>query len=188
MQANAGNMSTGAQVTMSAVIGGTAEKLGGGKFANGAVTGAYVMMFNHLGHEGDGENPQKESSKQKLSLKDKDLPQKLIEEMKVINEKGFKGGHVSDLFDEASLSFGKHESWKSEIFLYENSAVEISIMNPKFGPDYGYYYKIITIPHQRFGRASFGSFDIKANSTAINMKIHNKNIYNKVYDYLNFRR
>jgi hypothetical protein len=43
-------------VTMSAVIGGTAEKLGGGKpvrpgrggFANGAVTGAYVMMFNHL--------------------------------------------------------------------------------------------------------------------------------------------
>ncbi len=41
-------MSTGAQVTMSAVIGGTAEKLGGGKFANGAVTGAYVMMFNHL--------------------------------------------------------------------------------------------------------------------------------------------
>jgi hypothetical protein len=53
MQANAGNMSTGAQVTMSAVIGGTAEKLGGGKFANGAVTGAYVMMFNHLGDHGD---------------------------------------------------------------------------------------------------------------------------------------
>jgi hypothetical protein len=45
---NAENMSIGAQVTMSAVIGGTAEKLGGGKFANGAVTGAYVMMFNHL--------------------------------------------------------------------------------------------------------------------------------------------
>jgi hypothetical protein len=53
MQANAPNMSTGAQVAMSAVIGGTAEKLGGGKFANGAVTGAYVMMFNHLGDHGD---------------------------------------------------------------------------------------------------------------------------------------
>jgi hypothetical protein len=39
---------TGVQVLMSAVIGGTAESLGGGKFANGAVTGAYVMMFNHL--------------------------------------------------------------------------------------------------------------------------------------------
>jgi len=45
MQSNDGNMSLGAKVTMSAVIGGTAEKLGGGKFANGAVTGAYVMMF-----------------------------------------------------------------------------------------------------------------------------------------------
>jgi hypothetical protein len=48
-------MSLGAKVTMSAVIGGTAEKLGGGKFANGAVTGAYVMMFNHLGHHSGGE-------------------------------------------------------------------------------------------------------------------------------------
>jgi hypothetical protein len=48
MQANARNMSLGAKVSMSAVIGGTVEKLGGGKFANGAVTGAYVMMFNHL--------------------------------------------------------------------------------------------------------------------------------------------
>jgi hypothetical protein len=48
-------MSLGAKVAMSAVIGGTAEKLGGGKFANGAVTGAYVMMFNHLGHHSGGE-------------------------------------------------------------------------------------------------------------------------------------
>jgi hypothetical protein len=33
---------------MSAAIGGTAKALGGGKFANGAVSGAYVMMFNYL--------------------------------------------------------------------------------------------------------------------------------------------
>jgi hypothetical protein len=51
IQSNDGNMSLGAKVTLSAVIGGTAEKLGGGKFANGAVTGAYVMMFNHLASE-----------------------------------------------------------------------------------------------------------------------------------------
>jgi hypothetical protein len=44
-------MSKGAQVALAAVIGGTAEALGGGKFANGAVTGAYVMMLNHLGGE-----------------------------------------------------------------------------------------------------------------------------------------
>jgi hypothetical protein len=51
MQANAPNMSKGIQVALSAVIGGTAEALGGGKFSNGAVTRAYVMMLNHLGSE-----------------------------------------------------------------------------------------------------------------------------------------
>jgi len=48
MQANEPNMCKGAQVALAAVIGGTAEALGGSKFANGAVTGAYVMMLNHL--------------------------------------------------------------------------------------------------------------------------------------------
>jgi hypothetical protein len=42
------NMDIGSKVALSAALGGTAEVLGGGKFANGAVTGAYVMMFNHL--------------------------------------------------------------------------------------------------------------------------------------------
>ncbi len=45
------NMDIGAKVAVSSAIGGTAEALGGGKFANGAVTGAYVMMFNHLMHD-----------------------------------------------------------------------------------------------------------------------------------------
>ncbi len=31
---------------MAGVVGGTASELGGGKFANGAVTGAFVHMFN----------------------------------------------------------------------------------------------------------------------------------------------
>jgi hypothetical protein len=38
----------GLKIMISAAIGGTAEALGGGKFANGAVTGAYVMMLNHI--------------------------------------------------------------------------------------------------------------------------------------------
>jgi len=46
--ANSPNMKIAEKIALSVVIGGTAEKLGGGKFANGAVTGAYVMMFNHL--------------------------------------------------------------------------------------------------------------------------------------------
>ncbi len=53
------NMDIGAKVALSAALGGTAEALGGGKFANGAVTGAYVMMFNHLMEQGQVEKFQK---------------------------------------------------------------------------------------------------------------------------------
>ena len=38
------------KVAMNAIVGGTASELGGGKFANGAVTGAFVMMYNEMGH------------------------------------------------------------------------------------------------------------------------------------------
>lgn len=38
----------GVKIASNAIVGGTASYVGGGKFANGAVTGAYVMMFNHL--------------------------------------------------------------------------------------------------------------------------------------------
>ena len=62
-------MSLGAQVAMSAVIGGTAEKLGGGKFANGAVTGAFVMMLNHLQTQRQMGVPEMElNEKQRLQL------------------------------------------------------------------------------------------------------------------------
>lgn len=40
-----------AKITMSAIVGGTVSVLGGGKFANGAVSGAFVQMFNDLLHE-----------------------------------------------------------------------------------------------------------------------------------------
>lgn len=38
-------------MTMAAIVGGTASKLGGGKFANGAVSGAFVHMYNHMAHQ-----------------------------------------------------------------------------------------------------------------------------------------
>lgn len=43
-------MSTDLSIIVGATLGGTAEALGGGKFANGAITGAFVVLFNHLGH------------------------------------------------------------------------------------------------------------------------------------------
>ena len=54
------------KIAISAAIGGTAEALGGGKFANGAVTGAYVMALNHLMHESqDPPTVEDKSSSQK---------------------------------------------------------------------------------------------------------------------------
>jgi hypothetical protein len=37
-------------MSMAAIVGGTASKLGGGKFANGAVSGAFVHMYNFTAH------------------------------------------------------------------------------------------------------------------------------------------
>ena len=44
-------MSRAVKVAANAVIGGTAEELGGGKFANGAITGVFSMLFNDLMHQ-----------------------------------------------------------------------------------------------------------------------------------------
>ncbi len=49
----------GVIVGMAAAVGGTAEVLGGGKFANGAVTGAFVALFNHAGHQNNQTSTQK---------------------------------------------------------------------------------------------------------------------------------
>jgi hypothetical protein len=69
MQSYGGNMTFTEKTAIAAVIGGTAEALGGGKFANGAVTGAFVMAYNHLMHEEPEETPfQIAASYKKLAL------------------------------------------------------------------------------------------------------------------------
>ena len=47
-----GYMSCETQVAASAALGGTVSVLGGGKFASGAMTGAFQMMYNDLLHKG----------------------------------------------------------------------------------------------------------------------------------------
>ena len=42
--------SFGARVTFGAVVGGTIEEIGGGKFANGAVTGSFTVLYNEMLH------------------------------------------------------------------------------------------------------------------------------------------
>ncbi len=43
------------RVMEAAIVGGTVSRIGGGKFANGAVTGAFVQAFNHEGDYGDSD-------------------------------------------------------------------------------------------------------------------------------------
>ena len=45
------------EISANAVFSGTVDELGGGKFANGAVTGAFSIMFNDMMH------PQKQEEK-----------------------------------------------------------------------------------------------------------------------------
>lgn len=44
---------TAARVTSAAIVGGAASELSGGKFANGAVTGAFSRAFNDQLHDGN---------------------------------------------------------------------------------------------------------------------------------------
>ena len=44
------------KMASSAILGGTISEIGGGKFANGAITGAYSMLFNELSHPDDDKN------------------------------------------------------------------------------------------------------------------------------------
>ena len=44
-------VSDGIKILASSVLGGTVSEIGGGKFANGAMTAAYTMMFNDLRHQ-----------------------------------------------------------------------------------------------------------------------------------------
>ena len=47
------------QLISAAAIGGKAAAISGGKFANGAITAAYVVLFNHQGHNSDNDEQAK---------------------------------------------------------------------------------------------------------------------------------
>ena len=44
------NLGVGNNVVVGAIIGGTASHLSGGKFANGALSGAFIAIYNHNAH------------------------------------------------------------------------------------------------------------------------------------------
>lgn len=54
-----GTLGVAGEIAASAVLGGTVSELGGGKFANGAITSAFSVMFNDMMHPqgGDDDDP-----------------------------------------------------------------------------------------------------------------------------------
>ena len=51
LMALGGSLKTGMKVALQSVIGGTLSELGGGNFANGAITAAFSFLFNHMYHQ-----------------------------------------------------------------------------------------------------------------------------------------
>ena len=76
---------------MAAAVGGTAASISGGKFANGAITGAYVVLFNHMRHQGRSD---KSPSKEWLQNKANEVIE--AEKLKNIDNEGY-GSNDTDL-------------------------------------------------------------------------------------------
>ncbi len=112
-------LSVAGKVAANAVLTGTVTELGGGKFANGAITGAYEMMFNTLLHQ-KRQNQQKKIWQQKIDLEGgDDIASQLVEWFAYINQNKGKNPitgncfHVFELIDSSSIP-DKH--WFDSLF------------------------------------------------------------------------
>jgi len=129
-------MSGAERIAISAAIGGTAEALGGGKFANGAVTGAYVMALNHMGHQGDGDGEGAKSNNQNSGTEKQEKPSPVV---------GYSLDATITMPVGFTLEFGEYidlASGKSSYFW-------------AWGPAFGYEYsasfnEILVIPKMNF--------------------------------------
>jgi hypothetical protein len=65
-------------------LGGTASALGGGSFANGAITGAFVVLFNHVAHE--VQSPQEPLESEDDDINVDDFQKKFFGHVKGLNE------------------------------------------------------------------------------------------------------
>lgn len=76
------HLSLEAQVAASSVLGGTVSAIGGGKFASGAMTAAFQMMYNEQLHRGPYMSDLKKiDEKYRQSMEDYPLPQELYREL-----------------------------------------------------------------------------------------------------------
>jgi hypothetical protein len=169
-------------VAISAVLGGTVEVLGGGKFANGAISGAYIMLLNHMTTGGENDQDQNNKSK-KLSFQTSEDLDRLLDIMIEI-EKGLEG-HISDFLDEQLLDFPRlgSKSLKKEI-QFRNAEreiiFEVVIINPKLSaPDFGSFYGVTYIDFASYGRPPQGRFEIRGTWAVLTVKVFSPDLFKK---------
>ena len=105
------------KITANAALCGTVAEIGGGKFANGAITGAYAMMFNDLMHEHMGNRHKTHD----LIFKGKNPMKNRIKAMKfMVKRSKFTGNEVSaaSLEDGNVVVFRDGESTPMSSFFY----------------------------------------------------------------------
>ena len=105
------NTNLAVQTITGAVVGGTVSKISGGKFANGAVTGAFVVLFNHAMHEINQDDPPhfielNETDKAKLESK----IQEMIETSREFYTENKDGKYPDEVLDTQEL-FAREGEW-----------------------------------------------------------------------------
>jgi RHS repeat-associated protein len=122
------------RVLIGAVAGGLGESMSGGKFLNGAVTGAYVMMFNHLTHQVEGGSNKRDYAtrlaKRYQNNEDKIIAGSLVAEALLeITEPGKILAKYRELFTE---TYGTEQS-KESMKVYSQGVKIVRQLNKSFG-------------------------------------------------------
>lgn len=96
--------SVGLHAIIGAAIGGTAETLGGGKFANGAITGFFVGMFNHCLHQSQIKEVDQLSYPDAVDLNDPNAAIQLLEWAEFIEKNNLRDIKLGRIIDFTTLS------------------------------------------------------------------------------------
>ena len=141
--------SNGAKILASSVVGGTASVLGGGKFANGAVTGAFVMLFNHMSHS-ERKDGEIEARKSKVDFQKATDQQKIdqllyafdYENMKFRETGEYSGLDLNDYFDNLPNNKDDNFGFKGNTNI-EGMSIEVKVVS---FPGFKFQQKIHTYP------------------------------------------
>ncbi len=171
----------GIQLTVAMALGGTASVLGGGKFSNGAVSAAFVVMFNDWRHDGNIPNDQSDEKEvpTKVDPTQTGAGDKLIELMERINKENLEG-EIHDIIDYSNVDLEYYETTAKYSTSYGNNAAKITVINT-YNLKSTYFYEVQTRGFQKIGSVGYGIFTIQGQYGYISIKIYNESAYNNAH-------